>query len=102
MVLTSGDVSIYLIIGKVQKVTKWFPGVEMTFTMQAEICFLVPYSQIIKRNNQIIKIIDPISQITCRSCRSVQCWHASLVNTVIMGMGDRIVMFSFDLVKLCG
>ena len=48
IVLTSGDVSIYLIIGNVQKVTKWFPGEEMTFTMQVEICFIVPNSQIIK------------------------------------------------------
>ena len=64
MVLTSGDVSIYLIIGKVQKVTKWFPSVEMMFTLQVEICFIVPYSEIIKRNNQIIKINDQISQIT--------------------------------------
>ena len=64
MVLTSGDVSIYLIIGNVQKVAKWFPGVGMTFTMQVEICFIAPYSQIIKKNNQIIKINDPISQIT--------------------------------------
>ena len=45
MVLISGDASIYLIIGNVQKVTKWFPGEEMTFTLQVEICFIVPYSQ---------------------------------------------------------
>ena len=55
MVLASEDISVYLIIGNIQKVTKWFPGVEMTFTLQVEICFIVPYSQIIKRNNQIIK-----------------------------------------------
>ena len=69
MVLTSGDVSIYLIIGNVQKVTKWFPGVEMTFTLQVEICFIVLCSQIIKRNNQIIKINDRISQITILQIR---------------------------------
>ena len=50
MALTSGDISIYLIIGNVQKVTKWFSGVEMMFTLQVEICFIVPNSQIIKRN----------------------------------------------------
>ena len=50
MVLTFGDVSIYLIIGNAQKVTKWFPGVEMMVTLQVEICFIVPNSQIIKRN----------------------------------------------------
>ena len=50
----SGDICIYLIIANVQKVIKWFPGVEMTFTLQVEICFIVPYSQIIKRNNQTI------------------------------------------------
>ena len=61
LMLTSGDISIYLIIGNVQKVTKWFPGEEMTFTMQVEICFIVPYSHTIKRNNQIIKINDQIS-----------------------------------------
>ena len=49
MVLTSGDISFYLITGNVQKVTKWFPGVEITFTLQVEICFIVPYSQIIKK-----------------------------------------------------
>ena len=63
-VLTSGDVSIYLIIGNIQKVTKWFPGVEMMFTLQVEICFIIPYSQIIKRNNQIIKINGQISHMT--------------------------------------
>ena len=61
LVLTSGDISIYLIIGNVQKLTKWLTGEEMTFTMQVEICFIVPYCQIIKRNNQIIKINDQIS-----------------------------------------
>ena len=61
LVLTSGDVSIYLIIGNVQKVIKWFHGEEMTFTLQVEICFIVPFSQRIKRNNQIIKINDQIS-----------------------------------------
>ena len=34
--------------------------------------------------------------------RSVQGWHALVVNTVMVGMGDGIIMFSFDLVKLCG
>ena len=63
MVITSGDVSFYLITGNVQKVTKWFPGVEITFTLQVEICFIVPYSQIIKKNNKIIKINDQISRI---------------------------------------
>ena len=77
MVLTSGDVSFYLITGSVQKVKKWFPGVEMTFALQVEICSIVP-------------------------CRSVQGWRASVVNTVMLGMGDRIVVFSFDLVKLYG
>ena len=69
MVLTSGDASIYLIIGNVQKVTKWFPGVEMTFTLQVEICFIVPYSQIIKRTYQRIKINDQISRITTLQIR---------------------------------
>ena len=69
MVLASGDVSIYLIIGNVPEVTQWFPGEEMTFTMQVEICFIVPFSQIIKRNDQIIKINDPISQITILQIR---------------------------------
>ena len=62
LVPTSGDISIYLIIGTVQKVIKSFHGEEMTFTLQVEICLIVPYSQIIKRNNQIIKINDQISQ----------------------------------------
>ena len=66
MVLTSGDISIYLIIGNVQKVTKWFPSVEMTFTLPVEICFIVPYSQIIKRNNQIVKINDQITTLQIR------------------------------------
>ena len=34
MVLTSGDFFIYLIIGNVQKMTNWFPGEEMMFTLQ--------------------------------------------------------------------
>ena len=67
--LTSGDVSFYLITGNVQKVTKWFPSVEMTFTLQVEICFIVPYSQIIRKNNQIIKIHDQISRITTLQIR---------------------------------
>ena len=49
MVLTSGGVSFDLITGNVQEVTEWFPGVEITFTLQVEICFIVPYSQIIKK-----------------------------------------------------
>ena len=69
MVLTSRGVSTYLIIGTIQKVTKWFPSVELTFTLQVEICFIVPYSQIIKRNNQIIKINDQMSQITILQIR---------------------------------
>ena len=69
IVLTSGDISIYLIIGNVQKVTKWCPGVEMTSTLQVEICFIVPYSQIIKRNNQTIKVNDQISRITTLQIR---------------------------------
>ena len=68
VVLTSGDVSFYLIIGNVQKVTKWFPGAEMTFTLQVEICFVVPYSRY-QKNNQIIKINDQISRITTLQIR---------------------------------
>ena len=49
---------------------KWFPSVEMTPTLQVKICFIVPCSQIIKRNNQIIKINDQISQITILWIRS--------------------------------
>ena len=72
----------------------------MTFTLQVEICFIVLYSQIIKRNNQIIKINDQIS-LQIRP-KLAQARRASVVNTVMVGMGDGIIMFSFDLVKLCG
>ena len=72
----------------------------MTFTLQVEICFIVLYSQIIKRNNQIIKINDQIS--LQMHPRLAQARRALVVNTVMVGMGDGIIMFSFDLVKLCG
>ena len=55
LVLTSRDISIYLIIGNVQKVTQLFPGVDMMCTLQS--------------NNQIIKINDQISQITILQIR---------------------------------
>ena len=35
---------------------KWFLRVEITFPLQLQICFILPYNQIIKRNNQIIRI----------------------------------------------
>ena len=94
---TSGDVSYLFDYWECPKGDK---GEEMTFTLQVEICFIVPYSQIIKRNNQIIKINDQIS-LQIRP-RLVQAMRAMVVNTVMVGMGDGIIIFSFDLVKLCG
>ena len=31
---------------------KWFPREEITFLLQVGICCILPYNQIIKRNNQ--------------------------------------------------
>ena len=42
----------------------WFLRVEIMFPLQIQICFILPYNQIIKTNNQIIKTNNQILKIT--------------------------------------
>ena len=51
------------------EVIKWFSRVEITFPLQLEICYILPYNQIIERNNQIIKMNNQIFKITITRIR---------------------------------
>ena len=54
---------------------KWFPKIEITFSLQVGICYILPYNQIIKRNNQIIKMNNQIFRIKLACVRSNDSVH---------------------------
>ena len=52
------DIYIWLLVKpkSLFQVTNMISEVELTFPLQIQICFILPYNQIIKTNNQIFKI----------------------------------------------